>query len=161
VPRARPAQPASTCGTATGDAAPAFTPAAGRRWLESVQLSASGAASARRNCVSCHEQNCDKAPNLGRDPLHRKWYASYSSLTPRFGFYDYGDGYRTTPGRFGARASKLFALLEKGHYDVKLTEDDLHRLALWLDCSSMFYGVYEKEGGEAQLRGEIVRPTLE
>jgi len=26
---------------------------------------------------------------------------------------------------------------------------------------SMFYGVYEKEGGEAQLRGEIVRPTLE
>jgi len=25
----------------------------------------------------------------------------------------------------------------------------------------MFYGVYEKEGGEAQLRGEIAKPTLE
>jgi len=32
---------------------------------------------------------------------------------------------------------------------------------LWLDCLSVFYGVYEKEGGEAQLRGEIARPTLE
>ena len=114
-----------------------------------------------RNCVACHEKNRDQAPNLGREPLHKKWYASYASLTPRFGFYDYGDSYRTTPGRFGARASKLLGLLEKGHYDVKLCDDDFRRLALWLDCSSMFYGVYEKEGGEAQLRGEIVRPTLE
>jgi hypothetical protein len=36
-----------------------------------------------------------------------------------------------------------------------------HRLTLWLDCASMFYGVFEKEGGEAQLRGEIPIPTLE
>ena len=39
--------------------------------------------------------------------------------------------------------------------------EDLHRLTLWLDCCSMFYGVYEREGGLAQLRGEIARPTLE
>jgi Hydrazine synthase alpha subunit middle domain/WD40-like Beta Propeller Repeat len=114
-----------------------------------------------RNCVACHEANHGQAVNLGREPLQRKWYASYSNLTPRFGFFDYGDSYRTTPGRFGARASKLLALLDHGHYDVKLTEEDLHRLTLWLDCGSMFYGVYEKEGGEAQLRGEIARPTLE
>ena len=76
------------------------------------------------------------------------------------GFYD-GDGYRTTPGKFGAYASKLYALLQKGHYKVKLSDEDMHRIALWLDCSSMFYGVYEKEGGEAQLRGEIAMPTLE
>jgi len=25
----------------------------------------------------------------------------------------------------------------------------------------MFYGVYEKEGGEAQLQGLVARPTLE
>jgi hypothetical protein len=113
-----------------------------------------------RNCVSCHERSCD-APNLGREPLQKKWYASYANLTPKFGFHDYGDNYRTLPGHFGARASRLLPLLEKGHYDVKLSENDFHRLTLWLDCSSMFYGVYEKEGGEAQLRGEIARPTLE
>jgi hypothetical protein len=114
-----------------------------------------------RRCVACHAQNAAKAPNLAREPLQRNWYASYANLAPKFGFYDYGSGLVTTPGHFGARASKLWEILERGHYDVKLTPEELHRITLWLDCASIFYGVYEKEGGEAQLRGEIVRPTLE
>jgi hypothetical protein len=115
-----------------------------------------------RQCAKCHEaQRAKGAPNLGREPLQRFFYASYVSLAPRFGFYDYGDAYRTRPGQFGAKASKLWELLEKGHYDVKLSADERHRIALWLDCCSMFYGVYEKEEGEKQLRGEIARPTLE
>jgi hypothetical protein len=114
-----------------------------------------------RNCVQCHAENkTKKAPNLAKDPIAGKYYASYNSLIG-FGFTAYGDGYRTRPGQFGAKASKLIALLEKGHYDVKLSEDDLHRLVLWLDCCSMSYGVYEKEEGEAQLRGENVKPRLE
>jgi hypothetical protein len=114
-----------------------------------------------RNCVACHKQNSNKAPNLARDPIVHNWYASYANLVDRFGFHNYGDGYRTSPGRFGARVSKLYALLQKGHYDVKLSEEDMHRLTLWLDCASLFYGVYEKEGGQAQLRGDKARPTLE
>ena len=114
-----------------------------------------------RQCVQCHAEKADKkAPNLAREPLQRRWYASYNSLLP-YAFTDYGSNLRTTPGKFGARASKLLAILEKGHYDVKLSAEDLHRITLWLDCSSMFYGVYEKEGGEAQLLGQIARPTLE
>jgi hypothetical protein len=89
------------------------------------------------------------------------YYASYLSLAPKFGFYDYGDPLNTVPGQFGARAAPLYQLLVKGHCDVKLSEEDLHRIAVWLDSCSVFYGVYEKEGGEAQLRGEIARPTLE
>jgi hypothetical protein len=114
-----------------------------------------------RHCVECHAQNADKAPNLSRTPLAYNWYASYGNLVTRFGFHDYGDGYRTTPGHFGARASGLYKLLQRGHYDVQLSDQDLHRLTLWLDCVSMFYGVYEREGGMAQLRGEIAYPTLE
>ena len=114
-----------------------------------------------KRCLPCHVKHPGKAPNLAREPIRRKWYASYNSLAPKYGFYRYGNGHRTTPGQFGARASKLFAMLEKGHHDVKLTPEELHRITLWLDCCSVFYGVYEKEGGEAQLRGEIVRPTLE
>jgi len=97
--------------------------------------------------------------------LPTTYYASYVSLAPEYGFYEYGadDGrsHRTTPGEFGARASKLYELLTKGHYDVRLPPEDMHRLTVWLDSCSMFYGVYEEEGGEAQLRGEVVRPTLE
>jgi hypothetical protein len=115
-----------------------------------------------RNCVKCHEEkeNRAQAPNLAREPIRNKWFASYNSLV-NYGFTSYGDGYRTNPGRFGARASKLLRMLDKGHHDLKLNDQDFHRLALWLDCSSMFYGVFEKEGGETQLLGGIARPSLE
>jgi hypothetical protein len=124
-----------------------------------------------RNCVACHAKSPDKAPRLDAQPLRHgnsTYFASYISLAPKFGFYNYGgrdfaDGkwYRTTPGAFGARASRLHAMLLAGHHDVKLSPEDLHRLTVWLDSCSLFYGVYEKAGGEAQLRGEIVWPGLE
>ncbi len=114
-----------------------------------------------RNCVSCHEQDKSrKAPSLAKEPIANKFYASYNNLV-KFGFTAYGDGYRTLPGKFGAHASKLIEMLEKGHHDVKLSDEDFHRLALWLDCCSMFYGVFEKEPGEAQLRGEVARAILQ
>ncbi len=113
-----------------------------------------------KHCVECHEEE-DKAPTLAREPIARKFYASYNSLAEKYGFWNYGNGHRTTPGNFGARASKLLKILEEGHYEVKLSEEELHRITLWLDCCSIFYGVYEKEGGEAQLRGEVVHPTLQ
>lgn len=130
-----------------------------------------------KNCVECHKKNPDKAPRLDAELVVNKgnvnvwmdldttYYASYVSLAPKFGFYDYGQGegktHRTTPGAFGALGSKLYPMLAKGHHDLKLSPEDMHRITVWLDSCSMFYGVYEKEGGEAQLRGEVVHPTLE
>ncbi len=137
-----------------------------------------------KHCVECHEKNkAHKDPAKRTLPLDAtvvrtargsymnpktEYYTSYINLAPKFGFYDYGGKswsdpkwYRTTPGQFGARASKLYALLTKGHYKVKLSPDQMRRITIWLDSCSPFYGVYEKEGGQAQLRGEIVRPTLE
>ncbi len=124
-----------------------------------------------KNCVGCHEKSAKdpkvavKPPDLSNKLVAKgrnKWYASYHSLAPEYGFWKYGDSWRTTPGKFGARASKLYPLLTTGsHKDrVKLSPEELHRLTLWLDSCSVFYGVYEKEGGEAQLRGEVVQPTL-
>jgi len=52
-------------------------------------------------------------------------------------------------------------MLKNGHHDVKLSKEDMHRITVWLDSCSIFYGVYEKEGGQAQLRGEIAQPSLE
>jgi len=116
-----------------------------------------------RNCVPCHTkpENARKAPNLGREPMANKWYASYNSLINKYAFTNYGNNLYTTPGKFGAQGSKLYEMLAKGHNNVKLSQEDLHRITLWLDCASMFYGVYEAEGGAAQLRGEVAHPTLE
>ena len=118
-----------------------------------------------QHCVACHSDERAKGtanvPNLAKEPIRNKWFASYNELVPKYGFYSYGEALRTPPGKFGAKGSQLYPLLKEGHYDVKLSADELQRVALWLDCVSIFYGVYEKEGGEAQLRGEVVFPTLE
>jgi len=128
-------------------------------------------------CVKCHAED-DAAPPLDSSIAQTskgsymnpktEYFTSYLTLTPQFGFYDYGGKdfddpkwYRTTPGEFGAKASKLHALLQEDHYGLALPADAMRRITLWLDSCSPFYGVYEEEGGLAQLRGEVALPTLQ
>ena len=116
-------------------------------------------------CTKCHADSAaqgKKAPNLAREPVSRGWYASYNSLTRGYAFHNYSpDQLRTTPGRFGARASRLLQMLDRGHHDLKLPPEDLRRITVWLDCCSIFYGVYERGRGNALLAGEVARPSLE
>ena len=50
-------------------------------------------------------------------------------------------------------------MLKKGHNDVKLSKSEMHRITLWLECNSDFFGAYEDT--EAQPGAEIVQPFLE
>ncbi len=116
-----------------------------------------------RNCVACHARQSN-APDLTKGDLEKnrnRWYPSYRNLQGH-AFY-FNDAVwttpRTVPGEFGARVSGLYRMLEGGHHDLKLSEEDMHRLTLWLDANSDFFGSYENTEGQA--RGEIVRPTLE
>jgi hypothetical protein len=121
-----------------------------------------------RKCVACHEKE-PKAPDLRKgdwkkNPDYR--YTSYNNLREyAFFFGSFRNEYdpwttpRTIPGRFGARASKLYEILRQGHHDTMLSKEDLHRITLWLDCNSDFFGSYENT--QAQARGDIVLPTLE
>jgi hypothetical protein len=121
-----------------------------------------------RNCVACHRQK--KAIDLtGAVEGKAGWTRSYNSLAAKYGFYFHvtngsinagvHGGSRTIPGQFGASASPLLRFLDQRHYGVRLADEDLHRITLWLDCNSEFYGSYENP--QAQSRGEVVRPTLE
>jgi hypothetical protein len=125
-----------------------------------------------RNCVPCHTKpaNRKKAPDLsGATGKKYGWTRSYESLAGKYGFYYHvgngsikqgvHGGSRTPAGQFGAKASKLYPMLVKGHNKVSLSAEDLHRIALWLDCNSEFYGSYENT--KAQGRGEVVAPTLD
>jgi len=121
-----------------------------------------------RNCVACHEKE-PEAPDLreGNWKKNRDYrYSSYDNLKEYAFFfgdsrtkYDPWTEPRTIPGRFGALASKLYQILSHGHYGVRLSKEDLHRITLWLDCNSDFFGSYENT--EAQAGGEIIQPTLE
>ena len=137
-------------------------------------------------CVACHDDKIKAAQPDGKAPPRldnavvelpvkgwmnktTRYTASYISLAAPYGFTHYGAKgdwnsvkfYRTIPGEFGARASKLYAMLRNGHHGVALTEDERARIVTWLDSVCQFYGVYEKEGGEAQLAGGLAYPTLE
>ncbi len=128
-----------------------------------------------RHCVDCHRR--EKAVDLSgtvqhvRDRDGRDWpyTRSYLSLAEDYGFWyqtlvhslntaGVHGGSRVVPGKFGARAAKLLDYLDEQHYGVKLSDEDLHRMVLWLDCNSEFLGAYEN--AEAQARGELVAPRL-
>jgi len=121
-----------------------------------------------RHCVECHQQK--KALDMG-GAIEGEfgWSRSYRNLAGKYGFYFHSGkgsigagvhgGSRTVAGQFGARAARLLDYLQPGHYGVLLSEEDLHRLVLWLDCNSEFYGAYENT--LAQSRGEVVWPSLE
>ena len=68
----------------------------------------------------------------------------------------------TEPDRFGARNSRLVELLDKGHYDVKLSDEEWERLVTWIDANALFYGTFKPEDQAKQQRGErIAGPALE
>ena len=113
-------------------------------------------------CASCHAEQ-GKGPDM-----------SYASLEDyMFGFEGTWDtlnaekfgGSRTLPGRFGARAARLYA---EGYLTgestrcpgkFRLDEKDLRRVTLWLDLNSNELGAYHDEA--AQKSGKLVVPILE
>lgn len=116
-------------------------------------------------CVDCHGGEADDAaPDLrpgNPEDNRRRWFTSYINLEPYAFFYNDQSftAPRTTPGKFGARASPLLQLLDQGHEGVELPEEDLYRIAVWLDCNSDFFGSYENI--DAQAQGKIVLPSLQ
>ena len=87
---------------------------------------------------------------------------SYNVLISRVPYRDSNGPARTLPNQYGARGSKLTSLLLKGHYDVKLPEQDWERLITWMDTNALFYGTFSHEDQARQLRGErILGPELE
>jgi len=121
-----------------------------------------------RNCVACHREK--RALDLSNVVEGKYgWTRSYQNLAGKYGFYFHvfngaintgiHGGSRTIPGQFGAQASPLLSFLDERHHALKLSTDDRHRVMLWLDCNSEFYGTYENTAAQAQ--GEVVRPTLE
>ncbi|TVS14373.1 MAG: hypothetical protein EA424_19715, partial [Planctomycetaceae bacterium] len=76
-------------------------------------------------------------------------------LVPRFGARNQ---IQVTPpgGLYGARGSRLMQMLRSGHEDVQLSDDDLRRLAMWIDMNSIFYGVHEAECQQRMREGQWV-----
>ena len=124
-----------------------------------------------QHCVKCHEENrAKKAPDLrGREGLptdskaptftgRQFWYPSYVSLKNYTNRAPLNES-ETVPGKFGARGSRLLAMIQAGHHGVQLKLEELHRLTLWMDCNSAFYG--SQTDAEGQAMGKVVQARME
>ncbi|MDR0871476.1 MAG: hypothetical protein LBN39_11865, partial [Planctomycetaceae bacterium] len=117
-----------------------------------------------RNCVSCHNSTKTEKEHgnviLTGEPEGR-YTRSYNALVKRTSFSAWtmpNGNYEpaTEPNRFGSRGSRLIKMLESGHYDVKINEDDWNRLNTWIDTNALFYGTFNVEDQTRQQRGERI-----
>jgi len=125
-----------------------------------------------KNCVSCHSrEKPDGGIMLTGDP-QGSFTVSYNALAPCVSYSDWagrGGDFRVVnsepisqPGHFGARGSNLMKLILGGHQNVKLSADEIVRLATWMDANALFYGTFNHDDQACQQRGErIAKPALQ
>ena len=77
------------------------------------------------------------------------------ALVPRFG---QRNQIQITPpgGMYGALGSRLVKMLRKGHSNVKLSANDVRRIAAWIDSNAIFYGAYDPKRQAMQLAGKRI-----
>lgn len=120
-----------------------------------------------RHCVRCHTGQPDKPLNLTADQVlvgttKRKFSQAYLTLThakkdcgdwnhPLVNWIDSMSEPELLPPRYrGSATSKLMALLEQGHEDVKLGQEELRKIACWIDLLVPYCGDYLEANGWSQ-----------
>ena len=102
-----------------------------------------------KKCVGCHKEH-PPAPDMSYTSLARHDLA-FAFPSEHYALAVLGmGGSRTTPGRFGARASGILQSLttKEYHKDVKLSPDEWRRLTLWLDLNSNEIGWHGRNWAE-------------
>ncbi|MCP4375449.1 MAG: hypothetical protein GY794_04655, partial [bacterium] len=126
-----------------------------------------------KKCLPCHQRKFadpnhkgKKPPSLRGDKFGRNgWSDTFVNLHKLGWGKAGGNGAIRSNGRSysvpmkdGARVSKLYQMLDKGHNDVKLTPKELRRFIIWIDTNTNFYAAYLNT--EDQARGKVVKPKL-
>ena len=137
-----------------------------------------------KHCVDCHaKETADRkaknpdakgTPDLRGDAFGKwGWSNAYHALTINHAkpnsmawgmcggngvMQSHNELQYSIPGKVGARVTKLYAMLKKGHGGVKLSPEEMRRITCWLDCNSVFYGDYYEL--EKQAKGEVFWPKL-
>ncbi|HAR67710.1 MAG TPA: hypothetical protein DCR55_16100 [Lentisphaeria bacterium] len=115
------------------------------------------------SCLPCHHKE-GKGFQSSRYADLKEFAFYFDADGGSLGLHPKHGGYRTTPGRFGARESRMGkALLNDTHQKAMqagdISPDDFHRVVLWLDANSMELGSYHDD--EAQRAGKVIWPVLE
>jgi len=99
------------------------------------------------HCIRCHDANDKHGLNLTVTLDADKVPASYRTLITG-GWVHYFDmtyglrPHKAAPRSFGTLRSKLVALMESEHYDVKLSRDEMHAVKCWIDLNCPLWPDY-------------------
>ncbi|MCL3781671.1 hypothetical protein EMN47_14900 [Prolixibacteraceae bacterium JC049] len=95
-----------------------------------------------KKCVSCHDFGKKAGKQLvlagDRNPFFN---AAYMELWMKKKIKAIGAGPAEVQPAYswGAKQSKMIQALEKGHHGVKLTKEELERIATWIDLNAVYY----------------------
>ncbi len=98
-------------------------------------------------CVRCHDAKDKQQINLTDVHDEEGVPASYRTLIEKgwVHYFDYTWGQehsKAQPLSFGTLQSKLWKVLDAGHYDVRLTNDEIHRIKCWTDLNCPLWPDY-------------------
>jgi hypothetical protein len=123
-----------------------------------------------KNCVECHDGGTgpNKSKVVLTGELAGEFTKSYENLKPFVKWYEWGgasiEPIITRPGKIGSDISPLTKIMSDDVHrpSVKLADDELRRLYIWLDGNVPFYGTYESVTRLAQKNGvSVPPPTLQ
>jgi len=118
-----------------------------------------------RHCIQCHDGREPKRPVLTGAP-EGAFSKSFNALINHVSFSGWNRPHNnyeplTTPLRFGAIASPLAAMLEKGHSKVEMSPAEWESLYTWMDANGAFYGTFDMAEQKRQLKGEVIEVPAE
>jgi len=108
-------------------------------------------------CVRCHDAHDEQGINLTGTLDAEKVPASYRTLIER-GWVHYFDcqwaqeHHKAAPLTFGTLQSRLWEVLRAGHYDVKLTADQVRAVKCWIDLNCPLWPDYLFRGSRPATR---------
>ncbi len=98
-------------------------------------------------CVRCHDaadkQKIDLTGTLDADAVPASFRTLISQGWVHYFDYTYGcEHHKAAPLTFGTVKSKLWKVLEKDHYEVKLTTDEIRAIKCWTDLNCPLWPDY-------------------
>ena len=100
-------------------------------------------------CIRCHTHDRAAQGVVLTDDLTDQFTVGYEELLPYLSVanamrWDHADDVYARPAyTYGSNASPLIKLLAQGHHDVRLSDDEWHRLTCWIDTNAVYYDRYE------------------
>ncbi len=99
-----------------------------------------------RNCIKCHDFGKDGAKKLVlAGDKNAGFNMSYTALWRSGLLHVVGAGPAEIKPAYswGSHASPLVQTIQKGHHDVKLSDEDFDRMVTWIDLNAPYYPAYE------------------